>query len=136
MSNDLRADEQQTTTLASPATAYKDTVRPNAKHLDSQFTMVGDADPPMLPLLFVVTGCFVVPLGAMRVLLSHGVADTGIARILPSISKTLQSWNGRDVLPESAYLALIADLWEEGLAKKTCANAAARYGGARDCARI
>src|SRR3981189_1944343 len=59
----------------------------------------------VLPLFVVLAACFVVPIGAM---LSRGVIDVDIARILPAVTAALKSWDGRDLPPESAYAALIA----------------------------
>jgi len=61
----------------------------------------------VLPLFLFLAACFVVPIGAM---LSRGVIDTDIARILPSVTAALKNWNGRDLPPESAYAAVIADI--------------------------
>ena len=61
----------------------------------------------VLPLFVFLAACFVVPIGAM---LSRGVIDTDIARILPDVTAALKSWDGRDLPPESAYAALIADI--------------------------
>jgi putative spermidine/putrescine transport system permease protein len=61
----------------------------------------------VLPLFLFLAACFVVPIGAM---LSRGVIDTDIARILPTVTAALKNWDGRDLPPESAYAALIADI--------------------------
>ena len=61
----------------------------------------------VLPLFLFLAACFVVPIGAM---LSRGVIDTDIARILPAVTAALKDWDGRELPPESAYAALIADL--------------------------
>lgn len=61
----------------------------------------------VLPLFVFLLACFVVPIGAM---LSRGVIDTDIARFLPGITAALKSWDGRDLPPEAAYAALIADI--------------------------
>ena len=61
----------------------------------------------VLPLFVFLAACFVAPIGAM---LSRGVIDTDIARILPSVSAELRSWDGRELPPESAYAALAADI--------------------------
>src|SRR6266516_10168 len=61
----------------------------------------------VLPLFVFLAACFVVPIGAM---LSHGVIDADIARILPAVTTALKSWDGRDLPPETAYTALIADI--------------------------
>jgi putative spermidine/putrescine transport system permease protein len=61
----------------------------------------------VLPLFLFLAACFVVPIGAM---LSRGVIDTDIARILPAVTASLANWDGRDLPPEPAYAALIADI--------------------------
>ena len=61
----------------------------------------------VLPLFLFLAACFVVPIAAM---LSRGVIDADIARILPTVTGALKSWDGRDLPPESAYGALIADI--------------------------
>ena len=61
----------------------------------------------VLPLFVFLVGCFVVPIGAM---LSRGVIDVDIARILPAVTDALKNWDGRDLPPESAYAALVADI--------------------------
>src|SRR6266478_4653308 len=61
----------------------------------------------VLPLFVFLAACFVLPIGAM---LSRGVIDTDIARILPDVTAALKSWDGRDLPPESAYAALISDI--------------------------
>jgi putative spermidine/putrescine transport system permease protein len=61
----------------------------------------------VLPLFVFLAACFVVPIGAM---LSHGMIDADIARILPTVTAALKSWDGRDLPPETAYTALIADI--------------------------
>src|ERR1700686_1543151 len=61
----------------------------------------------VLPLFVFLAACFAVPIGAM---LSRGVIDVDIARILPAVTAALKSWDGRDLPPESAYAALIADI--------------------------
>ena len=61
----------------------------------------------VLPLFLFLVGCFVVPIGAM---LSRGVIDTDIARLLPGVTAALKNWDGRDLPQESAYAALIDDI--------------------------
>jgi putative spermidine/putrescine transport system permease protein len=61
----------------------------------------------VLPLFLFLAACFVVPIAAM---LSRGVIDADIARILPTVTVALKQWDGRDLPPESAYAALIADI--------------------------
>src|SRR5207249_1423877 len=61
----------------------------------------------VLPLLLFLAACYVVPIGVM---LSRGLIDTDIAKILPSVTTELKSWDGRELPPEPAYAALIADI--------------------------
>src|SRR4029450_4132633 len=61
----------------------------------------------VLPLFVFLAACFVVPIAAM---LSRGVIDADIARILPRVTAALKSWDGRDLPPEPAYAALIEDI--------------------------
>jgi putative spermidine/putrescine transport system permease protein len=61
----------------------------------------------VLPLFIFLMACFVVPIGAM---LSRGVIDTDIARLLPRVTAALKNWDGRDLPQESAYAALIGDI--------------------------
>src|ERR1700675_4741178 len=58
----------------------------------------------VLPLFVFLAACFVVPIGVM---LSRGVIDADIARILPTVTAALKSWDGRDLPPDSAYAAMI-----------------------------
>ncbi len=61
----------------------------------------------VLPLFIFLLASFIAPIGAM---LARGVADSDVARILPRVSAELARWDGRDLPPESAYGALIADI--------------------------
>ena len=61
----------------------------------------------VLPLFLFLAACFVVPIGAM---LSRGVIDTDISRMLPAVTAALKNWDGRDLPPESTYAALVADI--------------------------
>ena len=61
----------------------------------------------VLPLLVFIVACFVLPIGAM---LSRGVVDTDIARILPGVTAALKDWDGRDVPSEAAFAALVSDI--------------------------
>ena len=61
----------------------------------------------VLPLFLFLVACFVVPIGAM---LSRGVIDTDIARLLPGVTAALKNWDGRDLPQESAYAALVDDI--------------------------
>jgi putative spermidine/putrescine transport system permease protein len=76
----------------------------------------------VLPLFLFLAACFVLPIGVM---LSRGVIDTDIAHTLPAVTDALKTWDGRDLPPESAYAALIADI---GVAREagTLASAATR----------
>ena len=61
----------------------------------------------VLPLLLFLLGCFVAPIGAM---LARGITDSDIARILPRVTAELGRWDRRELPPETAYAALIADI--------------------------
>ncbi|HVO88814.1 MAG TPA: ABC transporter permease [Casimicrobiaceae bacterium] len=61
----------------------------------------------VLPLFLFLLACFVVPIGIM---LSHGVVDTDIARILPHVTAQLKHWDGRELPSESTYAALVEDI--------------------------
>ena len=61
----------------------------------------------VLPLFVFVLVCFVVPIGAM---LTRGVVDTDIARILPGVTAALKHWDGRDLPPDTAFAALVGDI--------------------------
>src|SRR5438105_386043 len=61
----------------------------------------------VLPLFLFLAMCFVVPIGVM---LARGVVDTDIAHTLPLVSNELKRWDGREMPPETAYAALIADI--------------------------
>src|SRR2546427_13224745 len=61
----------------------------------------------VLPLFLFLAACFVVPIGAM---LSRGWVDADIARILPTVTTQLKSWDGRELPVESTYAALVADI--------------------------
>jgi putative spermidine/putrescine transport system permease protein len=61
----------------------------------------------VLPLFVFLLASFIVPIGAM---LGRGVTDTDVARILPRVTGELARWDGRDLPPESAYVALAADV--------------------------
>ena len=76
----------------------------------------------VLPLFLFLAACFVVPIGAM---LSRGVIDTDIARILPVVTAALKKWDGRDLPSESTYAALIADI-RAAREAETLASAATR----------
>jgi len=61
----------------------------------------------VLPLFLFLLACFVAPIGAM---LARGVTDTDVPRILPRVSAELARWDGRELPPETAYAAAIADI--------------------------
>jgi putative spermidine/putrescine transport system permease protein len=61
----------------------------------------------VLPLFAFLLATFVVPIGAM---LGRGVVDGDVARILPRVTAELARWDGRDLPPDAAYAALIADV--------------------------
>src|SRR5258708_5150433 len=61
----------------------------------------------VLPLFLFLAACFVVPIGAM---LSRGVIDTDIARILPAVTVVLKSWAGRSLPPHSPHAPLTPHL--------------------------
>jgi len=61
----------------------------------------------VLPLFAFLLACFIAPIGAM---LARGVTDTDIPRILPRVSAALAHWDGRDLPPEAAHAALVADI--------------------------
>jgi len=61
----------------------------------------------VLPLFLFLVACFVVPIGAM---LSRGVVDTDIARLLPGVTAALKHWDGRELPQEAAYAALVDDI--------------------------
>ena len=61
----------------------------------------------VLPLFAFLLVCFVVPIGVM---LSHGVVDNDIARIMPHVTAALRAWDGRDVPSEKAFAALADDV--------------------------
>src|ERR1700676_3533640 len=61
----------------------------------------------VLPLFVFLAACFVVPIGAM---LSRGVVDVDLARILPTVTAALKRWDGRDLPPEPVYVAMSTDI--------------------------
>jgi putative spermidine/putrescine transport system permease protein len=61
----------------------------------------------VLPLFVFLLASFIAPIGAM---LARGVADTDVARILPQVTAELARWDGGDLPPESAWVALVADI--------------------------
>src|SRR5512141_1004185 len=61
----------------------------------------------VLPLLLFLAACFAVPIGVM---LARAVVDTDIGHALPAVTAELKRWDGRDLPPESAAAALVADI--------------------------
>ena len=76
----------------------------------------------VLPLFVFLAACFVVPIAAM---LARGIVDTDVARILPTVTAALRSWDGSGLPAEPAYQALIADI-RRARAAGTLASAATR----------
>src|SRR6185503_14337402 len=76
----------------------------------------------VLPLFVFLAACFVVPIAAM---LARGIVDTDVARILPTVTAALRSWDGSGLPAEPAYQALIADI-RSARAAGTLASAATR----------
>jgi len=61
----------------------------------------------VLPLFAFLLASFAVPIAAM---LARAVADSEVGHILPRVSAELRHWDGRDMPPDAAFAALIADL--------------------------
>jgi len=61
----------------------------------------------VLPLFVFLLACFIGPIGAM---LARGVSDHDVPQILPRVTAALAHWDGRELPPEAAYAALIADI--------------------------
>ena len=61
----------------------------------------------VLPLLLFLLATFIVPIGSM---LGRAVFDSEVAHILPRVSAELGHWDGRDLPPDTAYAAMVADL--------------------------
>lgn len=59
------------------------------------------------PLLLFLLATFVGPIAA---LLTRGVLDPEVSRVLPRATAALADWDGRDLPPESAYDALVEDM--------------------------
>lgn len=76
----------------------------------------------VLPLLVFLLATFVVPIGA---LLGRGVIDPEVPHVLPRTVEALQGWDGRDLPPEAAFAALVADM-RAARAAGTLASAATR----------
>lgn len=76
----------------------------------------------VLPLLIFLLATFIVPIGA---LLGRGVIDPEVPHVLPRTVEALQDWDGRDLPPETAFAALVADM-RAARAAGTLASAATR----------
>ncbi|HEX2114444.1 MAG TPA: ABC transporter permease [Alphaproteobacteria bacterium] len=74
------------------------------------------------PLLLFLLATFVVPIGA---LLTRGVLDPEVPKVLPTVTRELAAWDGEDLPGEAAFAALIADM-REARAAGTLASAATR----------
>jgi putative spermidine/putrescine transport system permease protein len=61
----------------------------------------------VLPLFLFLLASFILPIGSM---LARAVFDSDVARILPRVSAELRHWDGRDLPPERAFAAMVADL--------------------------
>ncbi len=75
-----------------------------------------------LPLLLFLLATFVGPIGA---LLTKSVVDTDVARILPRVAAALSRWDGRELPPDAAWVALADDI-RAARAEGTLASAATR----------
>jgi putative spermidine/putrescine transport system permease protein len=75
-----------------------------------------------LPLLLFLLATFVGPIGA---LLTKSVIDNDVPRILPRVTAALQSWDGRALPPEPAWIALADDV-RAARAEGNLASAATR----------
>ena len=61
----------------------------------------------VLPLFAFLLASFIVPIGSM---LARAVFDSEVGHILPRVSGELRRWDGRDLPPDSAFAAMVADL--------------------------
>jgi putative spermidine/putrescine transport system permease protein len=75
-----------------------------------------------LPLLLFLLATFVGPIGA---LLTKSFIDTDAGRILPRVTTALHGWDGRELPPEAAWVALVEDV-RAARAEGTLASAATR----------
>ncbi|HEX6979022.1 MAG TPA: ABC transporter permease [Alphaproteobacteria bacterium] len=74
------------------------------------------------PLLLFLLLTFIGPIGA---LLSRGILDPEVSSVLPRTTAVLATWDGRELPPEAAFAALVADM-REARAAGTLAAAATR----------
>lgn len=61
------------------------------------------------PLLLFLLATFVLPIGA---LLTRGVIDPEVPKVLPRVTAALAQWDGKDLPDEEAFAALVADMRE------------------------
>src|SRR3954469_11496390 len=61
----------------------------------------------VLPLFIFLLATFIVPIGAM---LGRAFFDGEVAGILPRVTAELARWDGRDLPPDAAYVAMIEDI--------------------------
>ena len=61
----------------------------------------------VLPLFAFLLASFIVPIGSM---LARAIVDRDVERILPHVSAQMRQWDGRDLPPDAAFAAMVADL--------------------------
>lgn len=61
----------------------------------------------VLPLFIFIIFSFVMPIGT---LLMNSFVDPGIRNLLPATVEALVEWDGKDLPPESAFAAFVADI--------------------------
>jgi putative spermidine/putrescine transport system permease protein len=74
------------------------------------------------PLFLFLLATFVVPIAA---LLTRGVVDPEVPKVLPQVTRALVDWDGKDLPDEAAFAALIVDM-REARAAGNLASAATR----------